>query len=83
MRARLTKGPARFSLMMPIGTMGDDFNDSTRVWPPHRRRVVMGALTLAEDVPEDQVEGCEKLSFNPWLLIEGIEPSYDPVLRVR
>jgi catalase len=48
----------------------------------HRRRVVMGKLTLA-DVPEDQVEECKKWSFNPWLLVEGIEPSYDPVLRVR
>jgi len=42
----------------------------------------MGKLTLA-DVPEDQVEECKKWSFNPWLLVEGIEPSYDPVLRVR
>jgi catalase len=79
---RLDKGPACFSLMMSIGEAGDDFNDPSRPWPPHRARVMMGTLTLV-GVPEDQVANCERLSFNPWLLTKGIEPSDDPVLRVR
>ncbi len=82
MRARLAKGTARFTLTMVIGETGDAFSDSTRPWPPHRRRIEMGELTL-EHVPQDQIEGCERLSFNPWLLTEGIEPSDDPILHVR
>jgi catalase len=79
---RFTEGPAPFSLMMSIGEAGDDFNDPSRPWPPHRVRVMMGMLTL-NAVPEDQVANCERLGFNPWLLTPGIEPSDDPVLRVR
>lgn len=79
---RLAREPARFTLMMMIGETGDDPTDSSRPWPPHRRRVVMGELTL-DKIPEDQFSFCERLSFNPWLLTEGIEPSDDPVLRVR
>ncbi|WP_372570590.1 catalase [Ruegeria jejuensis] len=79
---RLANGIERFSLMMTIGETGDDFNDSTKQWPPHRKRVMMGLLTLKE-VPEDQEAHAEKLSFNPWLLTDGIRPSEDPVLKIR
>lgn len=79
---RLANGTERFSLMMQIGESGDDFNDSTRQWPPHRQRVMMGTLTLVK-VQKDQEGLNEKLSFNPWHLTHGIEPSGDPVLRIR
>jgi catalase len=79
---RLAKGPARFILMMTIGEIGDDFDNPSRPWPPHRVRVVMGTLTL-DAVPDDQVANGELLSFNPWRLVPGIEPSDDPILRAR
>ena len=76
-RLEVKKQPARFSLMMMIGETGDDFNDSTVPWPPRRKRVEMGTLTL------DTVAEVEMLSFNPGLLIDGIQPSGDPVLKTR
>jgi len=79
---RLKTGIERFSLMMTIGETGDEFNDSTRQWPPHRKRVMMGTLTL-QSVPEDQKTHCEKLSFNPCNLTDGIRESEDPVLQIR
>lgn len=82
LQERLSKEPARFSLMMNIGEVGDAFDDPTRPWPPHRPRITMGTLTL-DAVPDDQDAQCEKLSFNPGLLTEGIEPSDDPVLHIR
>ena len=82
LRDRLAKGPARFTLMMAIGEAGDDFNDPSRPWPPHRLRIMMGTLTL-DAVPKDQVADCEHLAFNPMHLTDGIEASDDPVLRVR
>ncbi|WP_171179268.1 catalase [Ruegeria sp. HKCCD8929] len=82
LEGRLAAEPARFSLMMVIGEVGDDFNNSARPWPPHRQRVMMGTLTL-DAVPKDQEEQNEKLSFNPGLLTEGIEASDDPVLHIR
>ena len=82
LRNRLAKEPARFTLMMAVGEAGDDFNDPSRPWPPHRVRIMMGTLTL-DAVPEDQGACCERLAFNPMRLTKGIEASDDPVLRVR
>jgi catalase len=69
-------------LMMMIGEDGDVLEDPTVPWPAHRVRVVMGTLSLNE-VAADQVADGEKLSFNPWRLVPGIEPSADPLLRAR
>jgi catalase len=83
-RERLAKGPARFALMMAVGENGDAFDDPSRPWPPHRTRVEMGTLTIDKVLSEEeQIEDCELLNFNPWRLTEGVEPSGDPVLRVR
>ena len=82
LRTRLQSVSARFSLAMTIGETGDAFDDPTRPWPPHRVRIAMGTMTI-KAVSGDQVEASERLSFNPWLLVHGIEASNDPVLRVR
>lgn len=82
LRERLAREPARFTLMIEIGEAGDDVNDSSRPWPPHRSRVVMGELTL-DTVPDDQINRCERMSFNPMLLVDGIAASDDPVLHLR
>jgi catalase len=79
---RLRRWPARFMLMMTIGEAGDALDDPTKPWPAHRIRVVMGTLTLT-DVPEDQDAAGERISFNPWHLARGIEPSGDPILHAR
>ncbi len=82
LRERLKQWPARMMLMMMIGEAGDVLEDPTVPWPARRVRVVMGTLTLTE-VAKDQVADCEKLSFNPWRLVTGIEPSGDPTLKAR
>lgn len=82
LRDRLAVEPARFILMMCVGEVGDDLNDPARSWPPHRVRIIMGTLTVTA-VAKDQVESGERLSFNPWRLVPGIEPSEDPILSLR
>ncbi len=82
LRERLKQWPARFLLMMQIGEAGDALDDPTQPWPAHRVRVVMGTLTLTR-VADDQQAACEHISFNPWRLVAGIEPSNDPILRAR
>lgn len=82
LRDRLAKEPARFSLMMKLGEIGDDFDDPTIPWPPQRKRIMMGMLTL-NTVPKDQTRECEKLSFNPGLLTKGIDLSGDRILKAR
>ncbi len=82
LRDRLAYWPAQFLLLMTIGEAGDAFDDPTIPWPIRRRRVVMGTLTLTT-VADDQVEGCERLSFNPCRLVPGIAMSNDPILAAR
>jgi catalase len=82
LRERLKQWPARFLLMMTIGESGDALNDPTIPWPAKRVRVVMGTLTLT-NVAEDQEAAAEHISFNPWRLVDGIEPSDDPILLAR
>ncbi|MBT1515104.1 catalase [Bradyrhizobium sp. SRL28] len=79
---RLKRWPVRFVLMMTIGEAGDAIDDPTRPWPARRVRVIMGTLTLT-GVPKDQATAGERISFNPWRLVRGIEPSGDPILRAR
>nr|WP_027584911.1 catalase [Bradyrhizobium sp. Ai1a-2] len=79
---RLRRWPARFMLMMTIGEAGDALDDPTKPWSARRVRVVMGTLTLT-NLAKDQVADGERISFNPWRLVPGIEPSGDPILHAR
>lgn len=85
LRARLSgRETSRFSLVMAIGEQCDDVNDCTRPWPLHRKSIIMGMLTLDHvPDPEFQAKIIEKMSFNPWLMPDGIKPSDDPVLKIR
>ncbi len=82
LRDRLRYAPSRFSLRMQIADPWDDTSDPTTAWPTNRRRILMGTLTLSH-VLDDQIAGCEELSFNPGRLLPGMAPSDDPVLRQR
>ncbi len=82
MRQRLKVAPARFELKMTIGDEGDAFDDPTKAWPVTRRAVMMGSLYL-DRVADDQIDQCERLSYNPMRLTTGIEASGDEILRAR
>ncbi len=75
---------ARFTLMMSLGEQEDEVNNCTKPWPLHRTRIVMGMLTLNHVLDAKAQESkIEKMSYNPCLLPEGIEPSDDPILHIR
>lgn len=82
LKERITNRHAEFVLRIQLAEEGDDLTDSTRPWSARRPRVVMGQLRLT-DVPDDQLHGCELLSFNPTRLVPGIAVSDDPMLAVR
>ncbi|MFQ3596657.1 MAG: catalase [Sphingomonadaceae bacterium] len=81
-RARVMRWPVEFLLVATVAEAWDAIDDPTRPLPTHRKRVVMGTLTLTE-VAADQETECEKLGFNPCRLVEGIELSGDPILAAR
>ncbi len=80
--ARLNKGKVKFRILVQLAGEGDAINDDTMVWPDSRPQVVLGTLTLKKVLPDSQqVE--KTLMFSPLNLIDGIDPSDDPILAAR
>lgn len=79
---RTQKGPVVFDLLLTIGQKGDVDNDPTVAWPAERRRVKVGTLTLDAASPQKGA-ACERISYDPLVLGDGIVASDDPILRAR
>jgi len=79
---RLAAGPVRFTLKVQIAADGDRTDDPTVPWPASREVIDAGTLELA--APETEREtGGDILVFDPTRVVDGIELSDDPVLRIR
>jgi len=76
---RLAKGPAKFKLSVQLAEKGDVLNDATIVWPDTRKQVELGTLTI-KTVDADGVKYEKATMFNPLTMVDGIEPSDDPIL---
>ena len=79
LRRALDQGPVRWQLEVQIAAPGDDPDDPSAVWPDNRERVVVGELEVSA-IDADADDG---IVFDPMRLVDGIEPSDDPVLRYR
>jgi catalase len=75
-------GRAQFRLEYQLALAGDPLDDPTLMWPPERQVVAAGTLTL-DRLAADPGAGCERLVFDPLHLVDGIEPSADPILLAR
>jgi catalase len=74
-----THGPAEFRLEYQLAAEGDPIDDPTAAWPDDRETVVAGRLLIQGPQPTP----CEELVFDPLHLVDGIEPSPDPILQAR
>jgi len=81
-RARLAKGPVTFRLEAQMAEPGDPTSDPSRAWPEDRSRISIGVLTLDKAV-NDGEQAEKKLLFLPGQLLDGIEPSDDPMIDIR
>jgi catalase len=79
---RLKRGPARFTFEVQIAQPGDDTEDPRKNWPDDRERVAAGTLEITELAPDPEQDG-NLVVFDPMRLTDGIEPSDDPILRIR
>jgi catalase len=69
-------------LKSQLASPGDSTKDASIPWPKSNEVVELGVLTIDKTVP-DSLEAQKKLLFLPGQLIEGIEPSDDPLIGVR
>jgi catalase len=80
--ARLEDGPARFELLLQVGTDDDPLDDPTAAWPAERELVPGGTLEVTT-VVDDPEHGEHIEVFDPTRVGDGIELSDDPILRAR
>ena len=56
LRQRLTRGPARFHLLLQLADPGDQTNDGSIVWPDDHRTVELGVITVSSIVPDSAMQ---------------------------
>jgi catalase len=80
--ARLSRGPVMFRLKAQLAAPGDSTKDASIPWPESNETVELGMLTITKSA-SDSLEVQKTLLFLPGQLIDGIEPSDDPLIEVR
>ena len=80
--AQLHAGPLRWHLILTIGQPGDSTADATQVWPPDRRQIDAGTLTI-NTIESEATSPTRDINFDPLVLPDGISPSDDPLLSAR
>jgi catalase len=81
-RARIERGPVRFTLQLQIAAPGDEVDDPSAAWPKERQRIDAGMIELT-GLEAGRETGGDVLVFDPSRTTQGIECSEDPVLRFR
>ena len=79
---RLTKGPARFRVLVQLAEAGDEVTDSTSIWPETRAEMEFGTLAIRERVDELAPER-RKLIYDPLPRVDGIDSAGDPLTDLR
>lgn len=80
-RARVAAHAFAFDMYAQLAEPDDKVDDPSIAWPPTRRRVALGRLTverLASNTPEQD----RALAFSPTNLVDGITPA-DPMITFR
>jgi len=75
---RVATQPVKFTLQAQLAGPGDAIDDATKPYPADRKIVDLGTIALTKAVPEETT-----LFYLPLNLIDGIEPSNDPLIQVR
>ncbi len=78
----LARAPLSWRLVLTIGEPGDPTNDATKPWPPTRRTIDAGTITISA-VQTEQDGNARDINFDPLVLPDGIAASDDPLLAAR
>jgi catalase len=79
---RLKAGPVKFKLLLQLPKDGDALTDASQTWPDDRKLVELGTFTIAKLAP-DSAKREKELAFTPTNLVDGIDPSDDPLIQAR
>jgi catalase len=79
---RLKTSSVQYSIALQVAEEGDVIDNATVSWPTTRKVIELGTLTL-KTMHADGVKFEKTTMYNPLNLVEGIEPSNDPILLAR
>jgi catalase len=68
--------------MLTVGQPEDPTADASLQWPPDRREIDAGTLTI-NSIESDDNSPARNITFDPLVLPHGIDPSDDPLLSAR
>ncbi|MEZ0351228.1 catalase family peroxidase [Mycobacterium sp. pR1184] len=74
--------PLTWKLILTIGEPGDPTSDATKAWPPSRRSIDAGTITI-DAVQTEEAGNARDINFDPTVLPDGIAVSDDPLLAAR
>jgi catalase len=69
---RLSRGAARFRLLVQLAADGDPVDDGSLPWPEERPQVELGTIAVSSQVA-DSAAAERRLLFDPARLVDGIE----------
>lgn len=79
---RLRSGTIAFGLRLQLPAAEDPLDDATALWPDDREFVDAGRLELTAVVDDPERDDHIDV-FDPLRLVDGVEPSDDPILHAR
>ncbi len=80
--ASVNQHPLQWHVIITVGQPGDPTDDATLPWPPDRRQVDVGTLTINQ-VDGEGTSPARDMNFDPLVLPDGIAASDDPLLSAR
>jgi catalase len=82
LKDRIKRGPIQFRLTVQLASEGDPITDASQPWPDNRPQLELGLLSITGFVVNND-SAQRRLFFDPAHLVDGIEPSDDPLIRAR
>ncbi len=79
---RVASGPQRWTMVVTVANPGDPTADPNKAWPPDRRTVEVGTLTV-QQIEAEPTGPCLNINFDPTVLPSGITTSDDPFPAAR
>ena len=79
---RMHRGPVSWRLVLTVADPGDPTHDATLPWPPGRRTVDAGVITV-DAVLTEAAGNARDVNFDPMVLPDGLSPSDDPLPPAR
>jgi catalase len=78
----LKSASVRFRLVVQLAAGGDPITDASQTWPDARPLVELGTVEVRR-IAENSDALQRAMIFDPMRLVDGIEPSDDPILQAR